>query len=183
MAHVFLFDIVPAAATPRWIAEGLAEYQRGAWDPADLVALRGGVRANAIPKMRVLDSEGRTLDPRLVYALGHAAFDFIESRWGKPGCGSSSWASPNRDQLERIRIQSACRSRETSSIRPSNGISSERFAASASGQSLAERFDYRTTSGWKEMSSDQVVGASRPGLPGTVGGSRRRPQTPLGGGM
>ena len=28
-------------------------------------------------------------DGRLPYNLGHAAFEFIESRWGKKGCGSS----------------------------------------------------------------------------------------------
>jgi TonB family protein len=83
LTHVFLFDIVPGT-TPRWIAEGLAEYERGAWDPGDLVALREAVRGSAIPTMSGLEGDGGT-NPRLVYGLGHAAFDFIESRWGKPG--------------------------------------------------------------------------------------------------
>jgi hypothetical protein len=65
--------------------EGLAEYERGAWDPGDLAALREAVRLAAIPKMSALDGDGSAKDPRLVHALGHAAFDFIESRWGKPG--------------------------------------------------------------------------------------------------
>ena len=85
VTHVFGFDIIPGTATPRWITEGLAEYQRGAWDPSDLVALREAVRANAIPKMSGLSGDGGSTDPRLVHGLGHAAFDFIESRWGKPG--------------------------------------------------------------------------------------------------
>ena len=84
VTHVFGFDIIPGAATPRWITEGLAEYERGAWDPGDLVTLRDAVRANAIPKMSGLNGDGGR-DARLVYGLGHAAFDFIESRWGKPG--------------------------------------------------------------------------------------------------
>jgi hypothetical protein len=85
VAHVFAFDIIAGTATPEWIMEGLAEYERGAWDPIDLVALREAVRANAIPKLTRLDGNGGSRDPRLVYGLGHAAFDFIESRWGKPG--------------------------------------------------------------------------------------------------
>ena len=145
VAHVFLFDIVPAAGAPQWLAEGLAEYQRGAWDPADLMALRGGVRANAIPKTRVLDSEGRTLDPRLVYTLGHAAFDFIESRWGKPGMrqfifglrqAAITGADPYPQALQVTRDEFE---------KAFEGYLRERFAASASGRSLAERFDYRTS--------------------------------------
>jgi beta-lactamase regulating signal transducer with metallopeptidase domain len=84
VAHVFLFDIVPGTSTPRWIAEGLAEYQRGSWDPGDLVALREAVRVNAIPRMSGVPDAGAT-DSRLAYSFGHAVFDFIESRWGKAG--------------------------------------------------------------------------------------------------
>jgi beta-lactamase regulating signal transducer with metallopeptidase domain len=84
VAHVFGFDILPGAATPLWISEGLAEYMRGAWDPSDLVALRESVRLNAIPRLSALQGDGGS-KPRQVWALGHAAFDFIESRWGKAG--------------------------------------------------------------------------------------------------
>jgi beta-lactamase regulating signal transducer with metallopeptidase domain len=83
VAHVFGFDIIPGSSTPAWIAEGLAEYERNAWDPNDLVLLREAVRSNAIPKITSFQAEGSR--PRLVEALGHAAFDFIESRWGKAG--------------------------------------------------------------------------------------------------
>jgi hypothetical protein len=85
------------------------------------------------------------LDARLVYALGHAAFDFIESRWGKPGMrrfifglrqAAITGADPypqalqvTRDEFE-LAFERYLR---------------ERFAASASGQSFAERFDYRTS--------------------------------------
>jgi beta-lactamase regulating signal transducer with metallopeptidase domain len=85
LAHVFGFDILPAAGTPQWIVEGLAEYLRGAWDPSDLVVLRDSVRASAIPKLSGLRDDGGAPVPRLVYGVGHAAFDFIESRWGKAG--------------------------------------------------------------------------------------------------
>jgi hypothetical protein len=85
VAHVFLFDIVPWTTTPRWIAEGLAEYERGAWDPSDLVTLRDTVRNNTIPAIAGYLGDNTSANPRMVYALGHAAFDFIEARWGKPG--------------------------------------------------------------------------------------------------
>ncbi len=85
VAHVFGFDILPGASTPRWITEGLAEYERGAWEPSDLAVLRGAVRANAIPALSSLHANDSVKDPRLVYGLGHAAFEFIDSRWGKPG--------------------------------------------------------------------------------------------------
>jgi beta-lactamase regulating signal transducer with metallopeptidase domain len=84
VAHVFGFDIIPGTATPPWITEGLAEYERGAWDPNDLARIREAVRANAVPKISGVDADGR-LEARLVSSFGHAAFDFIESRWGKAG--------------------------------------------------------------------------------------------------
>jgi hypothetical protein len=85
VAHIFGFDILPGSTTPVWISEGLAEYERGVWDPNDLVTLREAVRAGSIPKMSGLQGNEGGPVPRLVYGLGHAAFDFIESRWGKPG--------------------------------------------------------------------------------------------------
>ncbi len=83
VAHVFGFDILPGSTTPTWIAEGLAEYERNAWDPSDLVLLREAVRSNTIPRLTSLQPEGSRA--RFVEALGHAGFDFIEARWGKAG--------------------------------------------------------------------------------------------------
>lgn len=85
VTHIFGFDIIPGTSTPRWIAEGLAEYERGAWDPNDLVVLREAVRANNIPKVSSARGDDTGGDRRLVHAVGHAAFEFIESRWGKGG--------------------------------------------------------------------------------------------------
>lgn len=81
MTHVFGFDILPAAAAPRWVAEGLAEYE---WDPTELAALRDAVRANAIPRITQRAESGDG-SQRLADGFGHAAFDFIESRRGKAG--------------------------------------------------------------------------------------------------
>jgi beta-lactamase regulating signal transducer with metallopeptidase domain len=84
VAHVFAFDILPGRSTATWVLEGLAEYERGAWDPSDLSALRNAVRANAVPALSRLQADD-TRAPRLVSSFGHAAFDFIESRAGKAG--------------------------------------------------------------------------------------------------
>lgn len=83
VAHVFGFDILPGTTTPSWIAEGLAEYERRDWDPADLVMLRTAVRAGTVPRLSSLQAGSG--DRRTADVYGHAAFDFIESRWGKPG--------------------------------------------------------------------------------------------------
>ena len=84
LAHVFGFDILPSKSIATWIREGLAEYERGTWDPNDLVLLRNAVRSNAVPAMSRLQGVDGSA-PRLVPSLGHAAFDFVESRAGKDG--------------------------------------------------------------------------------------------------
>jgi len=144
VAHVFGFDIIPGTATPRWITEGLAEYERGAWDPSDLVALRDVIRANAIPRMSGLDGDGSIREPRLVYGLGHAAFDFIESRWGKPGVrqfifGLRQAAIKGGDPYE-----SGLQVTRDEFDRTFEQYLRQRFAGSA-GQLLADRFDYQAT--------------------------------------
>ncbi len=141
VTHVFAFDIIPGAATPRWITEGLAEYERGAWDPSDLVVLRDAVRANAIPKMSGLEGEsGR--DARLVHSLGHAAFDFIESRWGKPGVRQFIFWLRQTANNGGDPYAGALQIKRDEFDQAFEGYLRERFAGSA-GQSLAERFDYR----------------------------------------
>jgi beta-lactamase regulating signal transducer with metallopeptidase domain len=85
VAHIFGFDILPGLTTPSWILEGLAEYEHSAWDPSDLAALREVVRANALPTISGLSAAGSSVAPRLAGSVGHAVFDFVESRWGKPG--------------------------------------------------------------------------------------------------
>lgn len=84
LAHVFGSDIVPGMKAPRWIMEGLAEYERGDWDPSDLAAIRDMVHGGSLPSASDID-RGSGIDARVLSALGHAAFDFIESRWGKNG--------------------------------------------------------------------------------------------------
>ncbi|MBI2834863.1 MAG: PD40 domain-containing protein [Acidobacteria bacterium] len=87
--HIFEFDIIPRSlirrGIPLWVDEGLSDYMRGTWDPLDLMMVRDAAVADIIPKMSDLEGYGMSANPRLIYNLGHAVFEFIESRWGKEG--------------------------------------------------------------------------------------------------
>jgi hypothetical protein len=87
MTHIFAFDIIPRTILqrqiPLWIDEGLASYFEGVWSPFDLMQIRDAAVTEQIPKLS--RSDFQPLSGRLVYNLGHAAFEFIEARYGKEG--------------------------------------------------------------------------------------------------
>ena len=89
LTHVFQFDIIPTSLIrsnmPLWVMEGMSDYMTGIWRPIDLMTVRDAAVADIIPKMTDLEGYGQFNNPRLIYNLGHAAFEFIESRWGKEG--------------------------------------------------------------------------------------------------
>jgi hypothetical protein len=88
LTHIFEFDIIPRSllrrGLPLWVDEGLADYMTGYWNAFDLMTVRDAAIADIVPAMS--DFQGVAfVDGRLPYNLGHAAFEFIESRWGKEG--------------------------------------------------------------------------------------------------
>jgi hypothetical protein len=88
LTHIFEFDIIPRSllrrGLPLWVDEGLSDYMTGYWNPFDLMTVRDAAISDTIPPMS--DFQGQAfVDGRLPYNLGHAAFEFIESRWGKEG--------------------------------------------------------------------------------------------------
>ena len=87
LTHVFLFDLVPRSpirpTVPLWLDEGVADYVTGVWSPEKLTALAGTVADDRVPALADPQLATAFEDARLVYALGHAAFDFIETRWGR----------------------------------------------------------------------------------------------------
>jgi hypothetical protein len=89
LTHIFEFDIIPQALIgreqPLWINEGLSDYETGYWAPLDLATVRDAAVADIVPKMSKLEGYGDFSNPRLIYNLGHAAFEFMEARWGKEG--------------------------------------------------------------------------------------------------
>lgn len=89
LTHVFQFDIIPTSLIrrnmPLWVSEGMADYMTGVWRPLDLMTVRDASVADIVPKMSDLEGYGNFSNPRLIYNLGHAAFEFIEAKWGKEG--------------------------------------------------------------------------------------------------
>ncbi|MBI1875947.1 MAG: PD40 domain-containing protein [Acidobacteria bacterium] len=89
LTHIFEFDVIPRslvrAGVPLWVDEGLADYMTADWRPLDLMTIRDAAASDIVPKMSELEGYGSFTNPRLVYNLGHAAFEFIEARWGKEG--------------------------------------------------------------------------------------------------
>jgi hypothetical protein len=88
LTHIFEFDIIPRTllrrGLPLWVDEGLADFNTGYWNPFDLMSVRDAAIADIVPPMS--DFQGvQFADGRLPYNLGHAAFEFIESKWGKEG--------------------------------------------------------------------------------------------------
>src|SRR3954452_17659776 len=90
LTHIFEFDIIPQGlirrSVPLWVNEGLSDYERGQWDPLDLMMVRDAAVADIVPKMSEMEGYGAAANnPRLVYNLGHAVFEFIEAKFGKEG--------------------------------------------------------------------------------------------------
>src|SRR5437588_10908078 len=89
LTHQFEFDIIPQSlirrSVPLWVNEGLSDYERGIWSPGDLMTVRDAAVADIVPKMTELEGYGSTTNPRLIYNLGHAVFEFIEAKFGKEG--------------------------------------------------------------------------------------------------
>jgi hypothetical protein len=89
LTHIFEFDIIPRnlvqRTVPLWVDEGLADYMRETWDPLDLMSVRDAAITDQIPRMSREEDFAYVSNPRLVYNLGHAVFEFIEARYGKEG--------------------------------------------------------------------------------------------------
>ncbi|MDP2389060.1 MAG: hypothetical protein Q8N52_01935, partial [Acidobacteriota bacterium] len=89
LTHQFQFDIIPTGLIrrnmPLWTMEGMADYMTGYWRPLDMMTVRDAAVSDIVPKMSEMQDYGGFSNPRLIYNLGHAAFEFIESKWGKEG--------------------------------------------------------------------------------------------------
>jgi hypothetical protein len=70
---------------PRWVHEGIASYMVGAWSDDHDRLMRNLAASGNVPNLSQLSGSGGFADERLNDALGHAAFDYVESRWGRSG--------------------------------------------------------------------------------------------------
>ena len=89
LTHQFQYDIIPTSLIrnnmPLWVFEGMSDYMTGYWRSVDLMTVRDAAVADIVPKMSELQGYGNFSNVRLIYNLGHAAFEFMEARWGKEG--------------------------------------------------------------------------------------------------
>ncbi len=89
LTHIFMFDIVPRSflrsTVPLWVDEGMADYMADVWRPTDMMMVRDVSVSDSVPSMANFQGYGGFSNARVVYNLGHAAFEFIEDRWGLEG--------------------------------------------------------------------------------------------------
>src|SRR4051794_36647678 len=88
LTHLLVGEIIlPHApgdgSVPRWVHEGIANYMVGVWGDDDERLMREVVASGDVPALSQLTGGGGFANARLNDALGHAAFDYIESRWGR----------------------------------------------------------------------------------------------------
>jgi hypothetical protein len=87
LTHYFVVEIVwPQApgdgGVPRWVHEGIANYMADVWSDEDERVMRELVATGNVPALSQLTGSGGFANPRVNDALGHVAFDYIDSRWG-----------------------------------------------------------------------------------------------------
>jgi hypothetical protein len=87
LTHLLVGEIILPHApgdggVPRWVHEGVASYMADGWSEGDERLMRELVGGHNVPALSQLTGSGGFTNPRLNNALGHAAFDYIESRWG-----------------------------------------------------------------------------------------------------
>lgn len=78
-------DRIGDGGLPHWIKEGVAEYMVGVWRDEDVRQMRELVASDGVPALSELSGSGGFTKAHVNNALGHAAFDYIENRWGPKG--------------------------------------------------------------------------------------------------
>ena len=87
LTHLLVCEIILPGRSgdgglPRWVHEGIASYMAGIWSDDDERLVRDLVATGDVPALSRLTGTGGFANARVNDALGHAAFDYIESRWG-----------------------------------------------------------------------------------------------------
>ncbi|KAB2958434.1 MAG: hypothetical protein F9K18_12140, partial [Thermoanaerobaculia bacterium] len=89
LTHVFQYSLlfgdrvgrgIQSAGAPQWFIEGMASYMAEDEGTSEKMFLRDAVVNDRIPSILQ-----RGVSGFLAYRFGHAAFDFIEERWGRDG--------------------------------------------------------------------------------------------------
>jgi hypothetical protein len=87
LTHLLMCEIILPGrggdgGLPRWVHEGIATHMVGAWLDDDERLMRELVASGHVPALSQLIGSGTFANARLNDALGHAAFDYMENRWG-----------------------------------------------------------------------------------------------------
>ena len=87
LTHLLVSEIILPGrggdgGVPRWVQEGIASYMAGVWSDDDGRLMRDLVASSSVPALSQLTGGGGFANARVNDALGHVAFDYIESRWG-----------------------------------------------------------------------------------------------------
>jgi hypothetical protein len=90
LSHLLMCEVILPGrggdgGVPRWVHEGFANYMVGGWPDEDERLMRELVEADRVPALSQLTGRGEFSNPGVNDALGHAAFDYIETRWGATG--------------------------------------------------------------------------------------------------
>jgi hypothetical protein len=87
LTHLLVCEIILPGrggdgGVPRWVHEGIESYMVGVWPDDDERLMRELVASGDVPALSQLTGTGGFANAHLNDALGHGAFDYIESRWG-----------------------------------------------------------------------------------------------------
>ena len=87
LTHLLMCEVILPGRSgdggvPRWVHEGIASHMTGVWSDGDRRLMRELVASGGVPALSRLTGSGGFANERLNEVLGHAAFDYIDSRWG-----------------------------------------------------------------------------------------------------
>lgn len=87
LTHLLMCEIILPGqggdgGVPRWVHEGIARHMAGVWSDDDTRVMRELVASDRVPALSQLTGRGDFTAAHRDDVIGHAAFDYIESRWG-----------------------------------------------------------------------------------------------------
>ncbi|MEW6363605.1 MAG: hypothetical protein AB1714_03080 [Acidobacteriota bacterium] len=102
LTHIFEYSIlygglssplVQLRSPPDWVMEGFADFEVGEWDLSSEMTIRDMTITDRLP---TIGKDGQFKEEqssvRAPYDIGHAIFDFMESRWGMDGIRQFWWS-------------------------------------------------------------------------------------------
>jgi hypothetical protein len=87
LTHLLMCEIILPGrggdgGVPSWVHEGIASHMVGVWPDDDARLMRDLVTSGGVPALSQLTGSGAFANGHLNEVIGHAAFDYIENRWG-----------------------------------------------------------------------------------------------------